>query len=208
MASYLNHVDVVEALLKAKGIDVNKAGTCGTTNDQPSATPLYHASSRGHVGVVEALLKMPGIDVNAARKYDDSTPLSIASRMGHVGVVEALLDAPGIDVNAARNDGSTPLSLASHVGHVDVVKALLDAPGLDLDGWNANGKLVALAAAVKAEGGHKWKEVLEAMRDKLVKKLKEEKVEGGGRRSHDETHRRRMINRFNAWVTDIRAPPG
>ena len=48
---------MVELLLKADGVDVNKAREDGTT-------PLFIASREGHSSVVELLLKADGVDVN------------------------------------------------------------------------------------------------------------------------------------------------
>ena len=48
---------MVELLLKADGVDVNKAREDG-------ATPLYIAAQEGHASVVELLLKADGVDVN------------------------------------------------------------------------------------------------------------------------------------------------
>ena len=58
---------MVELLLKADGVDVNKGIEDGTT-------PLYIAAQEGHPSVVELLLKADGVDVNKARE-DGDTPL-------------------------------------------------------------------------------------------------------------------------------------
>ena len=52
---------MVELLLKADGVDVNKATEDG-------ATPLYIASREGHSSVVELLLKADGVDVNKGKE--------------------------------------------------------------------------------------------------------------------------------------------
>ena len=52
---------MVELLLKADGVDVNKG-------DEDGATPLYIAAQEGHASVVELLLKADGVDVNKARE--------------------------------------------------------------------------------------------------------------------------------------------
>ena len=60
----------MSALLRAPGIDVNKAMN---NNGQ---TPLYIASYNGKTECVTALLRAPGIDVNKAD--NGKTPLSVA----------------------------------------------------------------------------------------------------------------------------------
>ena len=63
---------MVELLLKADGVDVNKAKEDGIT-------PLYVAAHKGHTSVVELLLKADGVDVNKGIE-DGTTPLFIASQ--------------------------------------------------------------------------------------------------------------------------------
>ena len=82
---------MVELLLKADGVDVNKGREDGTT-------PLFIAAQEGHTSVVELLLKADGVDVNKAKRMED-TPLYIAAQEGHASVVELLLKADGVDVN-------------------------------------------------------------------------------------------------------------
>ena len=55
---------MVELLLKADGVDVNKGIEDGTT-------PLYIAAQEGHASVVELLLKADGVDVNKATEDDE-----------------------------------------------------------------------------------------------------------------------------------------
>ena len=63
---------MVELLLKADGVDVNKER--GGWN-----TPLFIAAQEGHASVVELLLKADGVDVNKGRE-DGITPLYIAAQ--------------------------------------------------------------------------------------------------------------------------------
>ena len=72
IAAQEGHASVVELLLKADGVDVNKAREDG-------ATPLYIAAREGHASVVELLLKADGVDVNKGDE-DGATPLFIAAQ--------------------------------------------------------------------------------------------------------------------------------
>ena len=54
---------MVELLLKADGVDVNKAREDGIT-------PLYIAARHGHTSVVELLLKADGVDVNKGDRME------------------------------------------------------------------------------------------------------------------------------------------
>ena len=77
-------VAIVEALLRAPGIDVNKA---------EGWTALSSAAREGHLPIVEALLRAPGIDVNRGTNF--GTPLKLAAEHGHQPVLQALLSACG-----------------------------------------------------------------------------------------------------------------
>ena len=63
IAAQNGHSSVVELLLKADGVDVNKGIEDG-------ATPLFIAAQEGHSSVVELLLKADGVDVNKGRRME------------------------------------------------------------------------------------------------------------------------------------------
>ena len=111
-------VEIVRALLAAKGIDVNKA-------DKDGRTPLYTAVDSGDVEIVRALLAANDIDVNKADK-DGWTPLYRAVVSEKVEIVRALLAAKDIDVNKADIDGWTPLKVAKRKNYSDIVEILGD----------------------------------------------------------------------------------
>ena len=112
------HVEVVQALLRLDGIDVNHA-------DSKTLTPLWAASRYDHVEIVKMLLRMKGIDVNKA--HYQFTPLYVASERGHLDVVIALVKAKGIDLNKATSVGTTPLEIALRRNHSAIVKVLVYA---------------------------------------------------------------------------------
>jgi ankyrin repeat protein len=103
IAAQNGHTSVVELLLKADGVDVNKAREDGTTL-------LFIAARHGHASVVELLLKADGVDVNKARE-DGTTPLFIAAQNGHTSVVELLLKAGDLNTILANFDKRALLSV-------------------------------------------------------------------------------------------------
>jgi len=127
-AAARNHLDVVQALLKAKA-DVNIKTNKG-------ATALTVAAVHGCPEIVKALYDS-GADVNT--KFDmNMTALMWASEAGKLDVVRVLLDAKA-DVNAQTNRGSTALIMASSNGHPEVVRLLL-AKGADVNTCMSNGR--------------------------------------------------------------------
>lgn len=117
-ASYEGCIEVVRALLKQEGVDVN-------IRDNDGETALIWASAKGtkgHLKVVTALLKHDGVDVNI-QNIGGWTALIDASYYGHVEVVRALLKHIDVRVNIHDNDGSTALIYASYCGYLEVVRA-------------------------------------------------------------------------------------
>jgi ankyrin repeat protein len=117
-ASKTGNVELVQALLAAKDINVN-----GASNGY---TPLFLASMNGHTKVVKVLLAAKEINVNQ-ENYDGETPLYEASRNGHTEVVKVLLAAKDINVNC------NALYIASQNGHTKLVKALLAVKDINLN---------------------------------------------------------------------------
>lgn len=81
-----NHLEVVDALLIATGINVNQV--CSMDD----STPLLIAAQNGRLEVVQKLLKVEGIQVNQANN-NGTTPLFAAAINGQLGVVDELLKA-------------------------------------------------------------------------------------------------------------------
>jgi len=162
-AAMHGHVDCLQELLEAPGVDVNVTSDAGYT-------PLHSAAMRGHAQCVRLLLQTGGIAVNrkAARSgmtplasavvkgrldvvrvllahtniavnevcHCGFTPLHYAVRDGHTEIMQALLVMPGIDVNVRNNDGLTPLNIAVGRGFTSYVRALLIVPGIDVNAGN------------------------------------------------------------------------
>lgn len=143
LASKNGRLGVVQALLAAPNVEVNKARTTD------GATPLLFASANGYAEIVNALL-INHADLNKATNTG-WTPLLGAAYGGHLAVVRALLAAPTIEVNNAHStDGATPLFLASKYGHADVVKEL-SAQSAEVDKTDNNGCTPLLVAS---QNGH------------------------------------------------------
>ncbi len=112
------HKDIVERLLKAKGIDVNI--------EVQDSTALSVAVKTGHKNVVETLLNDIRTDVNAKDK-DGNFALFFAAREGHKVVVKMLLNDKRTDVNAKNNFGGTALVIAAAKLNFPIFKLLASA---------------------------------------------------------------------------------
>ena len=77
-ASYFGINEVVEALIEAKGCDINQG-------DRTGFTPLMQASLSGHEGVVRLLLSSDDVDPKN-QTSGGPTPLTLASMHGNEGV--------------------------------------------------------------------------------------------------------------------------
>ena len=139
VASQDGHLQVVEALLRVPGIDVN-------AGNEEGWTPLFLASCNGHLQVVEALLRaVPGVDVSAG-DVEEMIPLyAVPSPDDHrselLQVVETLRELPGIDVRTWHGVALAALCCACRSGHLQVVEALLRAvPGLDVNAGDRHGQ--------------------------------------------------------------------
>jgi ankyrin repeat protein len=79
IAAKRGHVDLVLALVREFGVDVNQAGQLG-------GSPLHYAAAEGQLAVLRALGTEMGSDVSRAMD-DSATPLTIAADHGHYGVM-------------------------------------------------------------------------------------------------------------------------
>ena len=111
---------VVELLVAAQEVDVNKACTTG------GVTPLCTVAALGHADVVKRLVATLGVDVVNTHRTDGATPLcaahgcehaDVAQKLHTAGVIEwwKLLIAAGADINKPNNGyGLTPLCSQPH----------------------------------------------------------------------------------------------
>ncbi len=123
--------EIVETLLTAPGIDVDKA-------EEDGRTPLFLAcegevcfNPTPYVNIVQKLLEA-GADPNISNKYHE-TPLCRACSYGHRLRVKVLLRDPRIDVNQVDGQNHTPLYLACAENHYRTVKVLLRDPRVDVN---------------------------------------------------------------------------
>ena len=128
------HKEVVQLLLSAEAIEVNKANKHGMT-------PLHLACGCGDIDMLKIVVQAPGVDVNLRNWYGE-TPLLTACACGNVEVVKVLLSAPGIDVDKPHHALlRSPLWIAAGHGNPAIVKLLLSAGanvhGLDVHGYSA-----------------------------------------------------------------------
>lgn len=144
-------VGLVEVILGAPGVDVNRTDALGRT-------ALFFASEYGALDIVKALLATPGIDVNLTE--NGTTPLVVALAFGRAEVADVLraagaeprytlrsasfqgnadevgriLDGPDAgDVNEADASGRTALWWAAWANQAPALLRLLAAPGIDVN---------------------------------------------------------------------------
>ena len=78
------HLDIVNALLNHKSIDINKART------DNGETPLLIALRNNYLKVVDTILNHESIDINKARTDNGETPLLIAKQLDYKKIVTYL----------------------------------------------------------------------------------------------------------------------
>ena len=119
-AAFEGHIEVVRALLRAPGIQINQ----GTGGEE---VPLVAAAQQGHKDIVRLLLRK-GADRDCTTD-DGVSPLHVACLRGDMAIIEILLHA-GADMDAkvkvSGEEGltHTPHSLAELGGHREVMSVL------------------------------------------------------------------------------------
>jgi serine/threonine-protein phosphatase 6 regulatory ankyrin repeat subunit B len=175
IATAIGHLQIVQTLLSAKGIDIDAKDQFGQTaliiaaikgNDEAARalinkganvnaannngrTPLMIATAIGHLQIVQALLSAPGIDIDAKDQFGQ-TALIIAATKGNDEAARALINK-GANVNAANNNGWTPLMSAAQHGHLTTIQILLSAKGIDIDTKNSDGATALILAAANGK---------------------------------------------------------
>ena len=127
------HVQVLEMLLKVKGINVN------VLHGRPDKkfTALSQACTQNHVDVIKLLLQENSIDVNRPDTGNGSTALFYSCQNGHVASTCLLLNDTRVDVHRSRTtDGFSPLHISCQQGHIDVVKRLLGIKDININQTN------------------------------------------------------------------------
>ena len=155
--------EIVEVLLRYKGVDVKESGTIA----------LLEAARMGAVTVVEVLLKEEMIDVNAKTKTTGPSPLlkgvealeknnyseygytalHFAASRKFCSLTQVLLARCDVEVNARSNSGQTPLMIAAQEGRKDSVCLLPGHPEVDVRAED-NERQTALEWAKKGKHCH------------------------------------------------------
>ncbi|OBT84384.1 hypothetical protein VE02_06737 [Pseudogymnoascus sp. 03VT05] len=176
-AARFNHLDVVQALLEAKEINVNSKGKDGRTAlskaagnghlaivdcllrhraiqpdiaDSSGWTPIFWAVGGKYVEVVQRLFTNNGVGSNYADK-DGRSVFSWAAEAGDVDIVELFLARESIYIKQSDSRGMTALAWAAKSGNIDIVSTMRRSKGVDISPKNNEGRnAISLAAA----GGH------------------------------------------------------
>ena len=120
-AAFEGHIEVVRALLRAPGIQIDQV-------TGREVVPLVAAAQQGHKDIVRLLLKH-GAEPNDSMGDAELTALHIACLRGHMAIVEILLHA-GADMDARLEEPGeeglthTPHSLAELGDHREVMSVL------------------------------------------------------------------------------------
>lgn len=144
-ASRKGHKEVVNMLLRQKGIDINKV-------DVEHGSALFAALMQDYEAIVKLLLKS-GADVNLQYECNGNewkTALYAASERGNVVIVRMLIDN-GADINFQNGSDGNSLTVASLNGYKEVVELLLN------NGADPNAQSGPWGNALQAAsfGGHK-----------------------------------------------------
>ena len=115
------HADIVSALLKVDGIDVNAVNRHGMS-------AFAYSVQNTNVEIVNALLDalLDAVDLNDIN-LGNTPPLIVATYNSNVEVVNTLLKIKGIDINVSNNDGYTAFTVPVWGNHekIDYIRNLL-----------------------------------------------------------------------------------
>lgn len=139
-----NAARVIEALLNAPGIDLERKAKNGDTAlmiacykgnkpvveallardaevNRPGWTPLHYAAAAGHNEIVQLLLdKSAYIDAESPNK---TTPLMMAALNNHIYTIKLLLDE-GADATLRNEKGLNAIDIAEMYGFTDIAEGL------------------------------------------------------------------------------------
>lgn len=120
------YTDIVELLLKHKGLNVNIAdGFYGNT-------PFSLACKEGRTKTVELLLKDPRVQVDLVDNLK-RTPFLLACSFGHKDIAKLLIQDNRVDVNFPDDYGWTPLMHCCKNEKIEAVQELLMYEKINLD---------------------------------------------------------------------------
>lgn len=116
LATRLNSAPLVEALLSAKGFDLN------FSDEDTGETPLYLASKLNLYDAAACLLKH-GADTELRENLFSWTPIFAAATEGYENIVQLLLDH-GAEYVVFDDSGWTPMEHAALRGHLKITAML------------------------------------------------------------------------------------
>lgn len=114
------HKNVMEWLIKDKGLDPNKEV------DKKGMNPLHYAAQFGDLGLCKWLVGHHKMDLSQ-KDEDGEAVLHHAVRSGEKNVMEWLIKVKGIDPNKEVDKcGTSCLQLAAQLGHLGLCKSLVE----------------------------------------------------------------------------------
>lgn len=139
-AAFAGHRELVEALLKMPGIDVNR-------DNLQRRAPLAQAADQGFIDIVQRLLAA-GADPDQ-RDFNQQTPLMIAAWQDHAETVAVLL-AAGARPELVDRTSNTALHLAASSDAAAAVAALIEG-GAEVDATTELGHTPLMKAAMEGK---------------------------------------------------------
>ena len=133
-AAINGHIDVVDLLLTATGIDINKTNENGL-----SALHKICWISVDRSEIITKLCSDPRIKLNKKDTWG-RTPAFLACSSLTKNNIIALKNVPGVNWNIKEDEGDSPLMFVVKKGKTDKVAELVKIPGIDLNTTNKRGE--------------------------------------------------------------------
>jgi ankyrin repeat protein len=174
LAAGEGHLDIVDAFIGTRVVDVDAVGRdgytalmlaasygqteivnalAGTYNanveavDRSGCTALMYAAMDGQTDTVNALAGTYNANVDAVDRWEGKTALMFAAENGHTDTVNALAGTHNANVEAVNKRGMTALMIAAEYGHTDTVNALAGTYNANVDAVNRYGMTALMCAA-------------------------------------------------------------
>ncbi|KAL5013615.1 hypothetical protein ScPMuIL_007885 [Solemya velum] len=176
-AARIGNVDILEYLIKEKGLNETKRTNVGSTpahdasatgnlealqwllgnssctvddQDGTGATVLHLAARYGHGEMVAWLLDSTNCDL-MKKTASGAIPLHFAVVGGRLHIVKQLVKEGPVSVNIQMDNGATPVYLSCQAGRLDILRDLADIAGASLKMRAFDGMSCLHTAA---QGGH------------------------------------------------------
>ncbi len=150
IATKLNHVDVVSAIISANYSDKDQLATILNLRDKASGmTPLFCALILGHTRIVELLAPLSDLSVLCGKEGDGNlAPAILAAAAKNEYDTCALLLQAGANVDQCDQMGHTALAIAARHGFVELCELLVQH-GAEIGHRSKKGRRTALQKAKK-----------------------------------------------------------